>query len=124
MPMEKKTDLRAGATHLHQRPPPTPATESAGVEALIARLRDQGIAQGKSQADAVVAEANQRAADIVAAARREADGIRIKANEDAEKVKTSGEYAIRQSMRDTMRSLEEDLTHGFQNMLQRLVKGA
>src|SRR5215471_784653 len=101
MPTDKKLDLRAGATHLHQKPPPTPATESAGVDALIARLRDQGIAQGRTQADALIAEAKKQAADIVAAAKREADGVRVKANEDAGKLKAAGEDAVRQATRDT-----------------------
>ena len=45
--------------------------ESAGVESLIGRLRDEGIAQGRSQAEALVTAAQQQAADIVAAAKRE-----------------------------------------------------
>jgi V/A-type H+-transporting ATPase subunit E len=119
---EKKTDLRVGATHLQQEPPPPPAVESAGVETLIARLRDQGIAQGKSQAQEIVREAEKQAADVVAAAKREADAMRVKANEEAGKVKAAGEDAIRLAMRDTMLSLEGDLLNRFRNMLGRLVR--
>jgi V/A-type H+/Na+-transporting ATPase subunit E len=101
----------------------TPAVESAGVEILITRLRDEGIAQGRSQAQALVNAAKQQAADIVAAAKREAEAVAVKANEDAGKLKAAGEDAIRLAMRDTMLSLEADLTNRFQNMLQGLVKG-
>jgi V/A-type H+/Na+-transporting ATPase subunit E len=103
--------------------PQAPAAESAGVEMLIARLRDEGIAQGRSQAQALVTAAKQQAADIVAAAKREAEAIAVRANEEAKKLKAVGEDAIRLAMRDTMLSLEADLINEFQNKLQGLVKG-
>jgi len=103
--------------------PQAPASESAGVEMLIARLRDEGIAQGRSQARDLVAAAKQQAADIVAAAKREAEAVAVKANEEAKRLKAVGEDAIRLAMRDTMLSLEADLTNRFQNMLRGLVKG-
>jgi hypothetical protein len=49
--------------------------ESQGVENFIGRLRDEGIAHGRSQAEAIITDAQKQAADIVAAARREADNI-------------------------------------------------
>src|SRR5208282_1370389 len=68
-----------------------PAAESAGVEILIARLRDEGIAQGRIQAQSLVAAAKQQATDIVAAAKREAEGVAVKAKEEAGKLKAAGE---------------------------------
>jgi V/A-type H+-transporting ATPase subunit E len=100
-----------------------PAAESAGVEILIARLRDEGIAQGRIQAQSLVAEAKQQATDIVAAAKREAEGVAVKAKEEAGKLKAAGEDAIRLAMRDTMLSLEGDLINLFRNKLEELVKG-
>jgi V/A-type H+/Na+-transporting ATPase subunit E len=100
-----------------------PAVESAGVELLITRLRDEGIAHGRSQAQALVTAAQRQAADIVAAAKREAEAAAVKANEEAGKLKAVGEDAIRLAMRDTMLSLEADLTNRFQNMLQGLIRG-
>jgi V/A-type H+/Na+-transporting ATPase subunit E len=100
-----------------------PTAESAGVESLIGRLRDEGITQGRTQADALVTAAQQQAADIVATAKREAEAVAVKANEEAGKLKTAGEDAIRLAMRDTMLSLEGDLINRFQNMLSGLVKG-
>src|SRR4029453_9756071 len=106
-----------------QETPQAPAVESAGVEILIGRLREEGIAQGRTQAQALVAAAQQQAADIVATAKREAEAVAVKANEEAGKLKTAGEDAIRLAMRDTMLSLEGDLINRFQNMLSGLVKG-
>jgi V/A-type H+-transporting ATPase subunit E len=113
----------AGTAPAPQETAQAPAAESAGVEILIGRLRDEGIAQGRTQAEALVAAAQQQAADIVATAKREAEAVAVKANEEAGKLKTAGEDAIRLAMRDTMLSLEGDLINRFQNMLSGLVKG-
>ena len=99
------------------------AVESAGVEGLIGRLRDEGVGQGRSQAEALVAEAQQQAADLVAEAKREAEAILAKAAQEASKLKAGGEDAVRLAMRDTILSLEGDLLKGFVDRLRRLVKG-
>jgi V/A-type H+-transporting ATPase subunit E len=101
-----------------------PTVESAGVETLIGRLREEGITQGRHQAEAIVTEAQQQAADLVATAQREADAILAKAKADADKLKAAGEDAIRLAMRDTILALEGDLLKAFTDRLHRLVKGA
>jgi V/A-type H+/Na+-transporting ATPase subunit E len=106
-----------------QEPPKAEAAESAGVEALIGRLRDQGIAQGRSEADNLVSAAQRQAAEIIAAAKREADAVSAKATADAGKLKAAGEDAIRLAMRDAILSLEGDLLTEFLARLRRLVKG-
>src|SRR5215475_12964563 len=68
-----------------------PAAESAGVESLIGRLRDEGITQGRTQAEALVTAAQQQAADLVATAQREAEAMRTRATEEAGKLKAAGE---------------------------------
>ena len=103
--------------------PKPQAVESAGVESLIGRLRDQGIAQGRGQGEALVTAAQQQAADIVAAAKREAETILAKATEEAGKLKAAGEDAVRLAMRDTILSLESGLVDVFQKRLGHLVKG-
>jgi V/A-type H+-transporting ATPase subunit E len=102
----------------------TPMAESAGVEDLIGRLRDQGIAQGQSQAEALVAAAKKQATDILADAHQEAEAVAAKAKEEAEKLKASGEDAVRLAMRDTILALEGDLLKDFAERLRHLVKGA
>jgi V/A-type H+/Na+-transporting ATPase subunit E len=102
---------------------PAPAVESAGVESLIGRLRDEGITQGRTQAEALVTAAQQQAAEIVATAQREAEAILARANEDAGKLKAAGADAIRLAMRDTILALEGDLLKGFTDRLHHLVKG-
>jgi V/A-type H+/Na+-transporting ATPase subunit E len=101
----------------------TPVVESAGVDNLIDRLREDGIAQGRSQAQALVTAAQKQASDTVATAQREADSILVKAKEEAAKLKVAGENAIGLAMRDTILSLEGDLVKEFRNRLVHLVKG-
>jgi V/A-type H+-transporting ATPase subunit E len=102
----------------------TPGFESAGVESLIGRLRDDGIAQGRTRAEAIVTAAEQQAAEIIAAAHREAEAAVSQAREEAGKLRTAGDDAIRLALRDTMLSLEGTLIDRFHDMLRRLVKGA
>ena len=97
--------------------------ESAGVDELIGRLRDQGIAEGREKAEALVAAAQQRASEIVAAAKRDADAVLAEAKEQAGKQKAAGEDAIRLAMRDTILSVEGDMLKGFADRLRHLVKG-
>lgn len=100
------------------------AEEATGVDKLISRLRDAGIEQGRSQAEALIKAARQQASDIVAAATREADAIAVKAKEEAAKLKAAGEDAVRLAMRDSILSLEGDLMRDVQHRLQGLVKAA
>jgi V/A-type H+/Na+-transporting ATPase subunit E len=107
----------------HEAAQGTATAESAGVEHLIGRLRDEGIAQGRSQAEALITAAQQQAADLVATAQREAEALLIKANEEAAKLKAAGEDAIRLAMRDTILSLESGLIDVFRDRLRHLVQG-
>jgi V/A-type H+/Na+-transporting ATPase subunit E len=100
-----------------------PAVESAGVESLIGRLRDEGITQGRTQAEALVTAAQQQAAELVATAQKEAEAILTRAKEEAGKLKAAGEDAIRLAMRDTILAVEGDLLKEFGDRLRRLVKG-
>jgi V/A-type H+/Na+-transporting ATPase subunit E len=100
-----------------------PAVESAGVESLIGRLRDEGITQGRTQAEALVTAAQQQAAELVATAQKEAEAILTRAKEEAGKLKAAGEDAIRLAMRDTILAVEGDLLKAFGDRLRRLVKG-
>jgi V/A-type H+-transporting ATPase subunit E len=115
MAREYGTQSSGGSTTL--------AAESAGVESLIGRLRDEGVTQGRVQAEALITAAQQQAAEIVATAQREAEAMLVRATEEAGKRKAAGEDAIRLAMRDTILALEGDLLKGFMDRLHRLVKG-
>ncbi len=96
---------------------------SAGIDTLIERLRAEGIAQGRAEAEALLSAARLEAAEIVEAARREAEGVVTAARGDAEKLKVAAADAISLAARDAVLGLESGLVDRFQNMLRRLVRG-
>ena len=56
---------------------------SEGVQALISRLRDEGVQSGREEAERLVTQAREEAARIVEAARAEAETLRSRATSDA-----------------------------------------
>ncbi|BDG01458.1 hypothetical protein [Anaeromyxobacter oryzae] len=120
MARERKESSAAAAA---PAAPGDPGVESAGVEALIGRLRDSGIAQGRTEAEAIVAAARQEAAERVSAARREAEELAARAEEERAKLKAAAEGALALAARDTILAMESDLIDRFEKMLSRLVKG-
>jgi V/A-type H+-transporting ATPase subunit E len=103
--------------------PPTVPIESAGVEALIGRIRDSGIVKGQAQAEALIAAAKQQAAEVIADAHRQGEEIVANAKSEGAKLKAAAEDALRLATRDAILSMESDLIDRFQNMVSRLVKG-
>lgn len=95
--------------------------ESSGVEQLIQRLREQGVEEGKAQADAVLEEGRHRAEQRLADARREADEMVRQARETAEQTRVAGEEAVQLAMRDAMLRLKSELVEQFADRIRRLV---
>ncbi|MDA0423656.1 hypothetical protein, partial [Stutzerimonas frequens] len=86
---------------------------ASGVEALIERLRQQGVEQGQQQAAELVEEAQRRADWLLEQARQEADNLRHRAQEDAERLRRAGEDALKMAARDMNLQLREQLAHTF-----------
>ena len=94
---------------------------SSGVDALIARLRDEGVSAGRSEADDLVAEANARAKQIVEKANEEARTLLEKARKEASAYRSAGEDAIKAAMRDTVLEMKSALMQRFSSDVRRLV---
>jgi V/A-type H+-transporting ATPase subunit E len=86
---------------------------SVGVEALISRLRDQGVSAGRAEAERMLAEAESKARAIVqnadAEARKKIDG----AQAESERLRRAGEDALRAAVRDTVLDLKGRLATRF-----------
>ena len=67
-----------------RRSRPTSDRVASGVEELIARLRDEGVSNGRVQAEQIVKDARARAALLVKEAQQEAERIVNQAQEEAE----------------------------------------
>jgi V/A-type H+-transporting ATPase subunit E len=92
-----------------------------GVEELIERLRDEGVAKGRSEAERIVADAEARARWIVSQAQDEASSLVDKARSEATLLKRSADDALQVAARDMLLSLRERLTHRFAGEVRRLV---
>lgn len=98
-----------------------PEVLSGGVEALIERLREEGVAAGRAEADRIVREAEERAARIVADAEREAKTRREAARKESESYRAAGEAALKAAMRDAILTMKGELMERFGENVKRFV---
>jgi len=96
-------------------------TTSSGVEALIERLKEQGIAAGQEKAESIVLDAQKRAEWIINEAELEAQILVKNAKAEAEAVKTAGEDALKLAARDTFMRLRDKLSSSFKREVMRVV---
>jgi V/A-type H+/Na+-transporting ATPase subunit E len=97
------------------------AIAAAGIERLIARLRDDGVKSGEEESARLVREAEAKAAQIVAAARRESDEILARARAEIAAMDSAAKGALHLAGRDAMLSLRNEVRKAFEQYLQRLV---
>ncbi|WP_281994824.1 hypothetical protein [Ruegeria faecimaris] len=94
---------------------------SHGVDALIDKLRSDGVAAGQADADKLRADAKAEAAKILADAKRDVDEYRKKARAEADNYRTAGEEALNTAMRDAVLTMKAGLTDRFRKDVERLV---
>jgi len=100
---------------------PLDGLPSSGVEALIERLRDEGVANGRRQADELIVEARHESEQILADAKTEAEAILRQARSEADMVRNAGEEALHTAMRDTVLKMKGHLSTRFSEEVRRLV---
>ena len=100
--------------------PDQPTT--SGVQDLIDRLSQEGVAEGQRKAEDLVHAAQEKAQSIVDAARQQANDILQNARQEAEQFQAAGEEALRLAARDTQRDFGARIHEGFRNRLQELVR--
>ena len=101
-----------------------PVMESTGVQALIDRLRADGVSAGQEQGGRIIADAEKRAEWLLKQAREEADSIVEKAKKDADFIQTSGREALAMAVRDSQIFLKNYLTGAFAAEINQLVAEA
>ncbi|MDJ0517818.1 MAG: hypothetical protein QNJ74_16735 [Trichodesmium sp. MO_231.B1] len=97
------------------------AQVASGVEALIDRLRNEGVNSGRTQAEQIVQEAQDRADLIVKEAEKQAAQIVKQAREESENLEWAANQALEVAFRDTVLTLKSQLTQRFTGEVQRLV---
>ena len=95
---------------------------TSGVQELIDRLSQEGVAEGRQQADKIVSEARAKADGILEAARQQANDILQQAREEAQQFQTAGEDALRLAARDAVRDFGAKVHDGLRQRLQELVQ--
>jgi V/A-type H+/Na+-transporting ATPase subunit E len=93
----------------------------SGVEALISKLRQQGIEQGNTQAQAILDDARAQAAMILQQAKQQAADIAAQAKQESDAVKSAGTEALELTFRDLVLKMRDRLTSQFRDEVQRLV---
>jgi V/A-type H+-transporting ATPase subunit E len=93
----------------------------AGVQALIERLKSEGVAAGQSEADAILAKARAKAEEIVSAAQKKADGLLAEARAEAAREKAATEDGLKVAARDLVLNLRNELGDRIQQEASRLV---
>ncbi|WP_048305649.1 ATP synthase subunit A [Halomonas sp. PR-M31] len=94
---------------------------SSGVDALIERLRGEGVEQGREEARRIVADAQTRATWMIEQAKRDAQELRERAEEDARRLEDSTREALRVAARDSVLEMRATLTRRFRDHLRWLV---
>ena len=94
---------------------------SSGVDALIAKLRDQGVAAGRGEAEKIVAAARAEARQIVEKANRDARQHIEAAHKEGDAYQSAGEEAVKTAMRDTILDMKSRLMQRFSADVRRLV---
>lgn len=100
---------------------PGPERRESGVDALIARLREEGVAAGRADAEQILERARAEAKRIVDSAEAEARAHLETARREADAYRAAGEQALRAAMRDTVLGLKAQLMARFTSDVQRLV---
>lgn len=104
-------------------PSPTTANPSAqGVQELLDKLRDEGVAAGQSQAERLIADARIQAMEILDQAKSEAEKLLNNARTQAAEFEASGKAALRMASRDVILSVREACHDEFRNRLRQFVK--
>jgi V/A-type H+-transporting ATPase subunit E len=99
----------------------TDTKQSAGVQELIDRLREEGVTAGQSQADALLTDARKQSMTILDDAKREAEAILAGARTEAEKTRQNGNEALRLASRNVLLKLKESFHEEFENRFRKLV---
>jgi V/A-type H+-transporting ATPase subunit E len=94
---------------------------SSGVDNLIRRLREEGVSEGKTEAERIIADARARAAQIIKEAEQKAEQVTGEARREAEAFKTGGEDALHIAMRDTILALKGQLSDLVSDQVKRLI---
>jgi V/A-type H+/Na+-transporting ATPase subunit E len=92
-----------------------------GVEALIERLRSEGVGSGRAEAEKIVKDAQAEAQTILSKAKAEADQIVNRARTEATNLEKAGRQSLEVAARDTALDLKNRLSQRAAREVKHLV---
>ncbi len=95
--------------------------QASGVQALISRIREDGVHAGEEKAEEIIAQARREAKRLLADARAEAEETRSKAAAEIESNHQAALAALQMAARDTRLQLVAEVTASFEQHVKRLV---
>lgn len=101
-----------------------PTLPSSGVQELVQKLHEEGVAAGRRDAEQIVAAAREEAARIVAEARRQAEELTRASHAMVETERQAAHAALDLAARDAILQLREQLEVAFVQRLQSLTAAA
>lgn len=96
-------------------------TVSSGVDALIERLRDEGVTAGRNEADKLLADARAEAKQVLDKANADARARLETARMEADAYLAAGQEALKTAMRDTLLDMRMMLMERFSTDVKRLM---
>ncbi|WP_114416524.1 ATPase [Marinospirillum perlucidum] len=95
---------------------------SSGIEALIEKLRAEGVQKGREEALQIIKDAEAEAELLLNQAREEAELLKAKASKEAAQKRQAGEDALKMAARDLLLEVKESLAHSFTDQVDRLIE--
>ncbi|MBV8417317.1 MAG: hypothetical protein JO251_19100, partial [Verrucomicrobia bacterium] len=92
-----------------------------GVEALIERLRNEGVGSGRAEAEKIVKDARAEAETILSKAKAESDQIVSRARTEAANLEKAGRQSLELAARDTVLDLKHQLSQRAAREVKHLV---
>lgn len=99
----------------------TVPTSVHGVQALLDKLRQEGVEAGQAEAEQLVAAARVQAMEVLDQAQAQAAAILAAARHEAAQYEAHGREALRLASRDVILSVREACHDEFRNRLSRFV---
>lgn len=96
-------------------------TLSSGVDALISKLREEGVSTGRDEAKRLLADAQAQAKQVRDKADAEARERLETARKESDAYRAAGEEALKTAMRDTILDMKSRLMERFSSDVKRLV---
>ncbi len=95
---------------------------SSGIDALIERLRQEGVDKGRTEASQILRDAEKEADLLLKQAREEADAMISKAQREVAQKQQAGEDALKMAARDLLLDVKESLARSFTDQVERLIE--